>query len=99
MAKPGKVRKIPMRRCLVSQEMFPKKDLVRIVKNNEGQVFIDPSGKQNGRGAYIALEPEFALKAKKDRSFDRAFGMKVDDAFYDELYAYVAHQKARKALL
>lgn len=92
-------RKIPMRKCIVSQEMYPKKELVRVVKTKEDEVFLDPTGRQNGRGAYIALEPELALKAKKERTFDRAFGIKVSDEFYDELYNYIDHQKARKELL
>lgn len=88
-----------MRKCIVSQQMYPKKELVRIVKNKENDIFIDPTGRQNGRGAYIALEPELALKAKQKRTFDKAFEMKVSDEFYDELYRYVDHQKARKELL
>ncbi|MDO5650477.1 MAG: YlxR family protein [Gallicola sp.] len=92
-------RKVPMRKCIVSQEMYPKKELVRVVKTKEDEVFLDPTGRQNGRGAYIALEPELALKAKKERTFDRAFGIKISDEFYDELYHYVDHQKARKELL
>ena len=92
-------RKVPMRKCIVSQTMFPKKELVRVVKSKEGQISIDPSGRQNGRGAYIGLDRNLALEAKKKRTFDRAFSMKVDDAFYDELYAYIDHQQARKELL
>lgn len=92
-------RKVPLRKCIVSQEMYPKKELVRVVKNKDGEVFLDPTGRQNGRGSYIALEPALALKAKEKRVFDRAFGVKVSDEFYDELYAYVDHQKARKELL
>ncbi|WP_124057489.1 RNase P modulator RnpM [Vaginisenegalia massiliensis] len=88
-----------MRKCLVSQEMFPKKELVRIVKTKEQELFIDPTGRQNGRGAYIALEPKFAIQAKQKKVLDKAFEMKVPEAFYDELYAYVEHQKARKELL
>lgn len=99
MAKQATNRKIPMRRCIVSQEMYPKKELVRIVKNKEGQIFIDPTGKQNGRGAYIRLEPEIAEKAKALRVIDKAFSMKVSDEFYQELYEYVDYQKARKELL
>ncbi|MDO4432859.1 MAG: YlxR family protein [Aerococcaceae bacterium] len=91
-------RKIPMRKCIVSQQMYPKKELVRVVKTKENEIFLDPTGRQNGRGAYIALEPELALEAKKKRTFDRAFEMKVSDEFYDELYRYVDHQKARKEL-
>ncbi|MBD3948865.1 YlxR family protein [Tuanshanicoccus lijuaniae] len=92
-------RKIPLRKCIVSGEMFPKKELVRVVKTKEGEVSIDPTGRQNGRGAYIGLEPELALLAKKKRTFDSAFGIKISDAFYDELYRYIDYQKARKEIL
>ena len=47
----GKTRKIPLRKSVVSNEIIDKRDLLRIVKNKEGQVFIDPTGKANGRGA------------------------------------------------
>lgn len=98
MSQPIKARKIPMRKCTVSGQMFPKKELVRVVKTKEGQVMIDPTGRLNGRGAYIGLEPELAALAKKKRTFDTAFAIKLSDAFYDELYQYIAHQKARKEL-
>lgn len=98
MSQPIKQRKIPMRKCIVSGQMFPKKELVRVVKTKEGEVAIDPTGRQNGRGAYIGLEPDLAVLAKKKRTFDSAFSMKIADEFYDELHAYIAHQKARKEL-
>ena len=44
-------RKIPMRKDIVTGEMLPKKELVRVVKNKENDVAIDPTGKHNGRGA------------------------------------------------
>ena len=46
-----KTRKVPMRKCVVSNEMKPKKELVRIVKNQAGEIAIDPTGRMNGRGA------------------------------------------------
>lgn len=91
-------RKIPMRKDIVSGEMIPKKQLVRVVKNKEGEVGIDPTGKKSGRGAYISLEVETAKKAKENRTFDKAFGLKVQDEFYDELIAYVDHQVERARL-
>ena len=48
-----KTRKIPLRKSVVSNEVIDKRDLLRIVKNKEGEVFIDPTGKANGRGAYV----------------------------------------------
>ncbi|WP_019789153.1 RNase P modulator RnpM, partial [Streptococcus sobrinus] len=63
----AKTRKIPLRKSVVSGQVIDKRDLLRIVKNKEGQVFIDPTGKQNGRGAYIKLDNEEAQLAKKRR--------------------------------
>lgn len=93
-----KQRKIPMRKDIVLGEMKPKKELVRIVKNKEGEVSIDPTGKKPGRGAYISLEVAVAKKAKEKHTFNKAFGVKVPDEFYDELVAFVDHQAARREL-
>lgn len=93
-----KKKKIPMRRCIVSNEMKPKKEMLRIVKTPEGELAIDPSGKKNGRGAYVSIEPALVEKAKKNHLFDKQFDMVVDDEFYQELYDYVEHQKARSLL-
>ncbi len=48
-------KKSLLRKSVVSNEVIDKRDLLRIVKNKEGQVFIDPTGKANGRGAYQSL--------------------------------------------
>lgn len=93
-----KQRKIPMRKDIVTGEMAPKKQLVRIVRNQANEVSIDPTGKQSGRGAYITLDVAVAKQAKHDRTFDHTFGVKIDDQFYDDLIAYVDHQQARKEL-
>ena len=89
-----KNKKIPMRRCIVSNEMKPKKEMLRIVKTPEGDLAIDPTGKKNGRGAYVSMEPELVEKAKKNHLFDKQFSMVVPEQFYK----YVAHQKARSLL-
>ena len=64
-------RKIPMRKDIVTGEMLPKKELVRVVKNKENEVAIDPTGKQNGRGAYIHLDVDVAKQARKKRHLTR----------------------------
>ncbi|MGQ7531181.1 RNase P modulator RnpM [Streptococcus suis] len=94
----AKARKIPLRKSVVSGEIIDKRDLLRIVKNKEGQVFIDPTGKANGRGAYIKLDNDEASQAKKRRVFDRSFSMEVTEEFYDELIAYVNHKIKRREL-
>lgn len=87
-----------MRKDIVTNQMFPKRELVRVVKNKENEVSIDPTGKAAGRGAYIGLDVEIAKKAKQKRIFDRTFQVKIDNQFYDDLIAYVDHQQARKEL-
>ncbi|MGT2846781.1 RNase P modulator RnpM [Streptococcus massiliensis] len=94
----AKKRKIPLRKSVVSGEVIDKRDLLRIVRNKEGQVFIDPTGKANGRGAYIKLDNEEAALAKKKQAFNRSFDMEVEESFYDELIAYVDHKVKRREL-
>lgn len=88
-------RKIPMRKCVVSGEMKPKKEMVRIVRDKEGIVSIDPTGKKNGRGAYISLDIELVKQAKNKTLFNQALNAQVDDSFYDELIEYIDYKKAR----
>ncbi|MFD2728286.1 RNase P modulator RnpM [Enterococcus camelliae] len=93
-----KKRKIPLRKSVVSGNLFPKKELVRITRSKEGEVAIDPSGRMPGRGAYIALDPAEAQVAWDKKILDRVLEVKLSDDFYQELLAYVTHQKARKEL-
>ncbi|NRO01711.1 RNase P modulator RnpM [Lactobacillus helveticus] len=93
-----KKRKIPMRKDLLTDTMQPKKELVRIVIDKEKNIAVDPTGKKAGRGAYVSLDPTKIEVAKEKHILDRSLGAKVPDSFYDELYSYVDHQKARKEL-
>ena len=93
-----KKRKIPLRKSVVSGEMIPKKEMLRITRSKEGTVAIDPSGKMPGRGEYIAIEPEEAQLAWDKRILDRVLETKLSDEFYQELLDYVTHQKARREL-
>lgn len=93
-----KKRKIPMRKDLLTDTMQPKKELVRIVIDKEKNVSVDPTGKKAGRGAYVSLDPSKIKAAKEKNVLERSLGAKVPDTFYDELYSYVDHQKARKEL-
>lgn len=91
-------RKVPMRKCVVSNEMKPKKEMIRIVKNKEGEISIDPSGKKPGRGAYVSIDPVVVQLAWDKHILDRTFETALTDAFYQELIDYVTHQKARMSL-
>ena len=90
-----KKRKVPMRKDIVTGEMMPKRELIRVVRNKEDEVSVDPTGKKAGRGAYIAAAVKIATRAKKERTFDKAFGVKLDDAFYDQLIDYADHLQER----
>ena len=60
-----KIKKVPQRKCIACQDRDNKKELIRIVKNKEGEIFIDLTGKANGRGAYICKDCECLKKAIK----------------------------------
>ncbi|MDC3416362.1 RNase P modulator RnpM [Aquibacillus salsiterrae] len=83
MAKTNK--KTPLRKCLVTQEMKDKKELIRIVRNKEGEVFVDPTGKKNGRGAYLSKNLDVVETAKKSKVLDRHLNVTVDDSIYEDL--------------
>ncbi|SES76219.1 hypothetical protein SAMN05216389_10281 [Oceanobacillus limi] len=78
-------RKIPERKCVVTNEMKPKKELIRVVRNKEGEVFVDPTGKKNGRGAYLSKDLEVIEKAKKSGTLNRQLNTEIDSTIYDEL--------------
>ena len=78
-------KKIPMRTCVVTKEKLPKKELVRIVRNKDGEVFVDPTGKQNGKGVYLKLDNEIVEQAKKTHILNKYLEVEVNDSIYDEL--------------
>ena len=82
------MKKIPLRRCVATGEQLPKKELIRVVKNKEGDVFVDPTGKQNGRGGYLKKSEEAIALAKKKGVLNRTLGIEVPDEIYEELLKY-----------
>lgn len=82
------VKKIPYRKCVATNEQFPKKDLLRIVKSPDGVVFIDPTGKANGRGVYVKKDKEAIALAIKKKSIERALETTLSKELVAELLAY-----------
>ena len=80
-----KIRKIPMRTCVITKEKLPKKELIRVVRTPEHDVIIDESGKANGRGAYLKKDKEVFLKAKKTKILNKVLEVDVPDKVFDEL--------------
>lgn len=75
-------KKIPLRQCIACRELKEKKSMLRIVKNSEGNIFLDFSWKAAGRGAYICDNPDCIKKLKKGRLLNKVFSCAVDDAVY-----------------
>ncbi|MBQ9715316.1 MAG: YlxR family protein [Clostridia bacterium] len=78
-------KKIPMRMCLSCREMTPKKQLLRIVKNAEGDIFVDDTFKANGRGAYLCKSKECIQKCIKQKMLNKQFECAVDAGVYEAL--------------
>jgi hypothetical protein len=81
----NRVKKIPMRKCVVTNERFEKKQLLRVVKTPEGNVIFDRTGKANGRGAYVSKDLKVIEKAKKTNILEKHLEAKIPDNVYQEL--------------
>ena len=84
-----KQRKIPMRTCVVTREKYPKNELIRVVRTPEGNVLVDASGKQNGKGAYLKLDEIVINKARQSKVLDRTLETIVPDNIYEELLGLI----------
>lgn len=80
-----KQKKVPLRKCIVCQKTLTKKEMIRVVRTPEGIVELDPTGKKNGRGAYICGRMEGFERAKKMKAFDRALKVQLTAEGYDRL--------------
>lgn len=79
------MKKIPLRMCVVSRQMLPKDQLIRIIKSTSGELQWDFTGKQNGRGAYVTNSLEVIQKCKKSKCLNKAFNQFVSNETYDRL--------------
>ena len=77
-------KKIPLRQCVGCGEMKAKKELIRVIKNDEG-VFLDASGRKNGRGAYICADTECLKKARKSKGLERSLKVAIPVEVYENL--------------
>ena len=66
------VKKVPLRKCTGCGEMKNKKEMLRILKTTEGQIVLDRTGKQNGRGAYLCQSGECLTKAFRSKGLERS---------------------------
>lgn len=81
-----KTKKVPMRRCIGCMESRPKKELVRIVTDKEGNVVLDGTGKAQGRGAYLCPSRECFDSAKKKKAISRNLEIQITEKQLEDLY-------------
>ena len=78
-------KKIPPRQCMGCRERKNKRDMIRVVRQTDGTVSLDFSGKLNGRGAYVCPDPECLRKCRKTRSLDRCLEVTIPEEVYERL--------------
>lgn len=71
--------------CVVTRERFEKRELLRVVRTPDGNVLIDETGRQNGKGAYLKKDLEVINKAKKNKILDKALEIEVPGSIYEEM--------------
>ena len=84
------IRKIPQRKCVGCGTSKDKKELIRVVKNAEGEISVDLTGKKNGRGAYICHDAECLKKAKKAGRLEKSFECQISEEIYERLMQEIA---------
>ncbi len=78
-------KKTPLRQCIGCGQPMEKRALIRIIRNQEGVIELDATGKKNGRGAYLCLSQECLAKAMKSKGLERSFKMQVPKEIYEQL--------------
>ena len=81
----GTVRKIPMRKCVGCGEMKSKKEMMRVLKTTEDEIILDPTGRKNGRGAYLCFQKSCLLQAIKNKGLERSLKMAIPKSVYENL--------------
>ncbi len=79
------MKNLPKRTCIGCNEIKLKKELIRIVKNKNGEISLDKTGKAEGRGAYICNNVQCLEKAMKSKRLERNFECKIDENLYENL--------------
>ena len=79
------MKKMPERTCVITREKTQKKDLLRVVRDKEGNVSVDTTGKANGRGAYLKKDKEVINKAKNTKALERILEVTIPESVYEEM--------------
>ena len=83
------MKKIPLRTCVGCKEVKPKKELIRVVKQSDGKIMLDFTGKANGRGAYLCPNADCLSQAIKTKRLSREFECEIPKVVYDDLQTQI----------
>ena len=86
------MKKIPQRTCIGCKEKKEKRELIRIVKDKEGNITLDRTGRSNGRGAYICDNIQCLEKAIKTKALAGTFEMEIEETVYNELRGVISEK-------
>ena len=85
-------KKVPLRKCVATGEMLPKRSMIRVVRSKEGVVSVDPTGKLSGRGAYVSKSEEAVEIARKKNVLGRQLEVTIPTEIYDELLKLIRRE-------
>ena len=78
-------KKIPLRKCVGCGGLKEKREMIRVIKTPEDEVVLDATGRKNGRGAYICMNPECLRAARKSKGLERSLQISIPEKVYDGL--------------
>lgn len=81
----SQTKKIPQRQCTGCGEMKNKKEMIRVIKTSDGQILLDRTGKQNGRGAYLCPNMDCLKKALKTKGLQRSLKTEIPEEVITQL--------------
>ncbi|EON73335.1 hypothetical protein H131_07648 [Lysinibacillus sphaericus OT4b.31] len=85
-------KKVPLRKCVATGEMLPKKEMIRVVRSKEGEVSVDVSGKKPGRGAYVSKSEQAIDIARKKNVLGHQLDVKIPEEVYEELLTIIRRE-------
>lgn len=97
MAKGKRPRRVPQRTCVGCRETLAKRELVRVVRTTEGQIAVDPTGRRNGRGAYVHQTRECWAAALRKGNLERALKATIDPETLRVLEEYASSLSSSSA--
>ena len=81
----GATKKLPERKCVGCQEHFEKRALVRVVRQPDGTISFDETGKLSGRGVYLCKKAECLKKARRSSRLEHSLECKIPEEIYERL--------------